>query len=187
MAKAAAKTKGKAGRISRYDPVRYPVIARMLKSSGRTNEDIAAALGVSRMSIHNWERAHPEFAEALKSGLLEANSQIFDSLYRRALGYEIEEVRTTVRKLPDGSQETRVEKIRKPVHADTTAIIFWLKNLCPEKFRDVSDLRHSGGVDLREDADAQNIKEILKSDPEARDAVKEAFRKLYPGPSKTAH
>ena len=156
-------------------------IAAMLRGDDKTYAEIAAVFQVTEKTIYKWAKEHPEFGEVLKKGRLEILANLEMAAQKKCQGYEFEEVRTTVRKLADGSQETRVDKAKKFVPPDSTMIIFLLKSLNPKKYREIVDLRHSGGVAIEEDSDARNIKEMLKNDPEAKAAVRAAFDKLYPG------
>lgn len=164
-----------------YDERHHPTTAMMLKATGYTEEEIADILGINPDTLYTWKKKYPAFAEALKMTAAQANSQVKASLFKRAIGYEYEETKTSVVKKGDGTQETKVEKIHKTVIPDTTAQIFWLKNKCPEEFKDVIDNRLSGGVGIGADQDAGNLKEILKKDPAAKDALRSAFDKLFPG------
>ena len=157
------------------------MIIRALASVGKNRDEIAALMEISRDTLYSWQKRWPEVKAALDHGAVEANAEVVASLFRRAVGYEFEETRTTVRKLPDGTQETKVEKIKKHVAPDPTSLIFWLKNRCPDQFKDVNDLRHSGAVKVEHTEDAE-IKELLKNNPEAKAAVRAAFEMLYPGP-----
>lgn len=187
--KAPKKTKGKAGRITCYDPKRHPVIARMLRACGRTMEDVALAIGVTRPTLNNWAKANPEFADALQMGLIQANAQVVDSLFKRAIGYEYEEVKTVVTKDADGRPISRVERTKKQVAPDVGACCFWLKNRESEEWSDVNDIRLKGRLDHGIVAvdEAAEIRARLDADPAAREAVREAFSQLYPPPGKNAH
>jgi len=50
-------------------------IARKVLAEGRSIVAVAAELGISRKTIYNWKDAHPEFAEAIESGV--AKSQAY--------------------------------------------------------------------------------------------------------------
>ena len=169
------------GRRSIYDERHHPNTAMMLKATGYTDEECALVIGISRDTLYKWAKKYPAFSDALKMTSAQANGQVKASLFKRAIGFEVEETKTSISKKADGSQDTKVEKTKKYIVPDTTACIFWLKNKCEDEFKDVMDQRHSGGVALGEDSDARNIKEILTRDPEAKEAVRAAFTKLYPG------
>jgi len=63
------KDKRPANRPSEYDKPggdeKAPAIAQQLTLLGATEEEIAAAFGVSRRSITNWKGRYPQFKQAL--------------------------------------------------------------------------------------------------------------------------
>ena len=179
--KKAPGTLDKVGRRSIYDEKHHPNTAMMLRATGFTEEQIAGIIGIGIATLNVWKKQHPEFREAIKMTPAEANGKVKASLYKQALGYEVEEVKTAIIKNADGTQSTKVEKIKKHIQPSSTATIFWLKNKCPDEFKDVSDMRHSGGLTVKEDSpNARNIKAILEESPEAREALRGAFEKLFP-------
>jgi len=54
---------------------------------GHTNKEMAEALGVSKGTIGNWKKQHPEFAHWLQKGKDEADSKVVDGWYRAATGH----------------------------------------------------------------------------------------------------
>lgn len=117
------------GRPQTYDPDRHPIWAEGLAKLGKIEDDIAAAMGIHVSTLRDWKKKFPEFSVALKIGKSEADTQVENSLFKRAMGYEYEETKT----VNDGE---RVEKTIKQVAPDVTAQIFWLKNRKPEEWRD---------------------------------------------------
>jgi predicted transcriptional regulator len=78
----------------------------IIASLGMTDEEIAVILGISPRTLNYWKKRGPEFLQSLKRGKLKADFQIAKSLYEKAKA------------------------------GDTTAMIFWLKNRQPERWRD---------------------------------------------------
>lgn len=117
------------GRPSLYDPERHPIWAEGLAKLGKIEDEIAAAMGINVDTLREWKKKHPEFSVALKIGKSEADTTVERSLFKRAIGYEYEEI-----KIVNGGERT--EKTIKQVAPDTTAQIFWLKNRKPEEWRD---------------------------------------------------
>jgi hypothetical protein len=150
-----AGEKKKTGRPSRYNPDLHPDTARSLARKGKTNHQIAEALGVNLDTVQTWINTYPEFSEALKEGKAPADAKVERSLFQRAIGYKITEKK--VIQMPDGS--TRKEVTEKEVAPDTTAQIFWLKNRLPGEWRDKQVLEHGG-------TDGQPIKVEMKLDIE---------------------
>lgn len=77
---------------------------------GLTDEQIAKNMGISTSTLYAWKLNHSEISEALKRGKEVADYEVENALYREAL------------------------------RGNTTAQIFWLKNRCPEKWRDKQDV-----------------------------------------------
>ena len=146
MGKAGAKDKKKprpvkkkkgAGRPVKYDPALIPQLAKWMRRSGLTDIQIAKELGVNKTTIYAWKKRYEEFSNSLKESKDFVDSLVEDSLLKRAIGYNYEEVKIIGKKMENGETETiRVEKTKKTVIPDTTAQIFWLKNRQPAKWRD---------------------------------------------------
>lgn len=118
---------------------------------GATDDEIADFFDVSTRTINRWKTTRPEFAEALYRGKDSADDRVEDSLYHRALPRDIEEEQAIkLKKVTYGEngkrllEEERVEivKVRKFMPPDTTAMIFWLKNRRPDRWRDVHKHEH---------------------------------------------
>jgi hypothetical protein len=131
--------RGKGGRPTAYKP-QYVERVRELCNNGATDAEIADAFHVDITTIWRWKCRFPEFCNALKTGKSEADARVERSLYHRAIGYSYESEKITV--LRDG-KIVRVP-YREHVPPDTTAMIFWLKNRQPAKWRDVQ--RHEVGT-----------------------------------------
>ena len=117
---------------------------------GATDERLAEFFDVCVATINNWKKEHPEFLESIKKGKHVADSEVVNSLYGRANGYEYTEVRDEV-------SEQGVKKVttKKQMAADTTAAIFWLKNRQPKQWRDkqeqvVVEMTHEQWLDSLE-------------------------------------
>ena len=94
---------------------------------GLTDKQIAHNMGIGTRTLYNWKKAYLPIMQALKAGKEVVDYQVENSLLKRALGYEYDE-----EKFVDGEVVT----IKRQVQPDTTAIIFWLKNRRPDKWRD---------------------------------------------------
>ena len=99
---------------------------------GLTEEQIAANIGIHRDTLNEWKKKYSDISDTLKRGKEVVDRMVENALLKRALGYDYEEVKTTISE-KDGK---KVEKTIKHVQPDTTAQIFWLKNRKPEEWRD---------------------------------------------------
>lgn len=95
---------------------------------GLTDKQIAHNIGISPCTLYSWEQKHPEFLHALKKGKEVADYEVENALFKRATGYSYEETIT------EYGEVSKV--VKKHVAPDTTAIIYWLKNRRPKKWRD---------------------------------------------------
>lgn len=119
-----------AGRPTKYR-TEYCKQASKLCSLGAVDSDLADFFEVSVSTINLWKVQHKEFSESLQIPKAEADARVTNSLYRRAVGYEHDEVDIRVVE----GQIVKTE-IRKHYPPDTTACIYWTKNRQPEQWRD---------------------------------------------------
>ncbi len=73
---------------------------------GLTDIQIAERIGVNRATLYDWKKRFPAISDALKRG-------------KEVVDYEVQNV-----------------LLEKALSGDTTALIFWLKNRRPDKWRD---------------------------------------------------
>ncbi|MBQ9093290.1 MAG: hypothetical protein IJY03_04755 [Prevotella sp.] len=100
---------------------------------GADLKGLANLLGCGLTTLKRIKKAHPEFVELIKVSSEVADDEVVSALYKRALGYDVEETVTEVKVSPSGAaQTTYVKKVKKHVPPDTTAMIFWLKNRTKE-------------------------------------------------------
>lgn len=128
------------GRPSKYKP-EYAEQARKLCELGATDVELADFFEVSDRTIYRWSQAHDEFCQSLKVGKEAADERVVNSLYRKAVGYEQEEVKIF---MPAGASEPVYAKYTAKHAPDTTAALFWLKNRRPNEWRDKQQHEHSG-------------------------------------------
>src|SRR5690242_5095291 len=111
-----------AGRPSSYKP-EYAEQVRKLCLLGATNEEIADFFGVVTSTLDNWRAEYPEFLGAIKEGKLQADANVGQRLFERAMGFTHPEEKIFQ---VDG-QIIRADTT-KQYPPDTAAAIFWLKN-----------------------------------------------------------
>jgi len=132
----------KRGRKSLYNPDIHPKKAHGLTLMGKTNDEVAKALGITRETLNQWKKQFPEFSDSIKGTKDIADAPVVKSLYQRALGYEYTE--TSVKNDPDKGIITTTTV--KQVAPDVTAQIFWLKNRQPRDWRDKQTVELGGEV-----------------------------------------
>ena len=128
-----------AGRPSKYKPDYHPDQAYKYCLLGVTDAELAALFEVDEATINRWKEAHPEFAEALLRGKDQADAEVSQKLYHRAMGYSHKED-----KIFQYEGRPIIVPTIKHYPPDTTAAIFWLKNRQKGKWRDVRNTEVTG-------------------------------------------
>lgn len=133
------------GRPGLYDEWLTPDGLLQIKGwarDGLTEETIAHNMGVSIRTLFDWKKRFPALSAALKKGKGPADIEIEDALYKSAHGYTVtetvEEIYTSGEKGPDGQYKVtgrHIRKITREVPPNVTAIIYWLNNRKPERWR----------------------------------------------------
>lgn len=113
---------------------------------GLTDEQVAHNMGIRRSTLNEWAKRFPDIADTIKKGKAPADIEVENALYRRAVGFTYEETTTDVEQIPtsktddDGNPVIReivhTKTVTKTALPDPTAMIFWLKNRRPDKWRD---------------------------------------------------
>jgi transcriptional regulator with XRE-family HTH domain len=130
------------GRPSKYDPSRLEEIKNYCLL-GAKDKELATFLGISESTLNKWKEDYPEFSESIKAGKEIADSMVAQSLYRRALGYEHEDVDIRTVGVGKGFSEIVQTPIIKKYPPDPTSMIFWLKNRQKDKWRERQEIDHT--------------------------------------------
>lgn len=111
---------------------------RGLARRGLSDEDIAKSIGINRTTIYDWKKKYPTFANALRDGKLVADLAVESALFKKATGFTVTDTKTTsfLDKETGELVEGKTEVTTKHVLPDTLAIMFWLKNRCPDLWKD---------------------------------------------------
>lgn len=119
---------------------------------------------------------------SLKKGKEVADFEVENALYKRALGYDYEEVKTHIEEV-DGKKKKKVEKTHKHIPADVTAQIFWLKNRT-NKWRNKDNIEvekikaETELIKEKTKAEVAKLEKELKTDTKTEDKLKEYFEAL---------
>lgn len=166
MAKAAKAGKGRPSKFSQSLAARILELA----TKGKTEVEIAHSLGISPTTLANWKGKHPDFLEALKKAKDVADDLMEATLFQRGMGYSYSAVKFFFdSKSGKVVSQAYVEKLPP----DTTAIIFWLKNRRPDRWRDVNKHELTG-------ADGGPIKTQQVTKAEIEKAAREAREDVPP-------
>ena len=119
----------------------FILIAKAAARFGAIEEEIADELNVGIATITRWKNQFPEFRSALNVAKASADDRVERSLYQRANGFVYDAVKLFQTR--DG--KVIEHRYRDYAFPDTTAIIFFLKNRRPERWRDVHNIEAEHG------------------------------------------
>jgi len=174
-----------AGRNNKYPTHVEPfldAISAMCRD-GLIEEEICKRLDVGVSTFGEYKLEYPALVEALKNGKAIADYNVENSLYSRAMGYEVLE---TTKEMPEltvlggeaGIQNIKfpelviTKEVTKELPPDPTSMIFWLKNRRPDKFRDVQHVANTDPLDfthMTEDEIDKRFDRIKERTAEIRD------------------
>lgn len=131
---------------------------------GLTYADIAHNCGVSLSTFKEWVKKYTSLAVALKHTREVADIRVENALYKRAIGYDYEEVITE-----KGPRGVLVRTIKKHVPPSEVAAFFWLKNRKPEVWRDkpAEHAERTNSVEVIFDVDEEEKTDAESADPAA--------------------
>lgn len=129
-----------AGRPTDYRD-EYAAQAFKLALLGMTDAEMASFFEVDERTVNNWKIEHPEFFQSITRGKGEADGDVAEKLYRRAMGYSHEAVKIF---MPSGSSEPVYAAYTEHYPPDTQAASLWLRNRQPAKWRDKQEHEHAG-------------------------------------------
>lgn len=143
------RKKGAGGRPSKYDEKYTPQLVKWMARSGKTQKEIADELDITETTLYAWARKYPEFSESLKENGNFIDSLVEDSLLKRALGYTVEELEVTETTRKDGTIGEKVKRTRKHIEPHPTAIIYWLNNRQPARWRNRVEVETQDQKEIR--------------------------------------
>lgn len=117
------------------------------KEGGFTDLKLSRLFGVSKSTINRWKHDHPTFWDSIRKGKDEFNVATAENcLLKRLKGFSYKETTKEVDGVTKELETTKV--VTKQVVPDTTALIFFLKNRDPERWRDKQEVQHSGELKI---------------------------------------
>jgi len=129
---------------SKYDANTFPLLAECYARDGLIDVDIAKKLGISHETYYTYKKKYPEFFDAIKRGKKPVDYEVVNSLLKRALGYSFQEKTTELEIDSNGvPKPAKIKTVEKHIPGDVTAMIFWLKNRKPDKWRDKQEIDHT--------------------------------------------
>jgi len=128
---------------------------------GLIEDQIAKNLGIGITTLKDYKNRYPSFMAALKRGKEVVDTEVENSLFKRANGYSYIEVTKELKAVLDEDgipikddnghtiKEMQITKaITKEVVPDVTAQIFWLKNRKRLEWRDKQDIELNGNINV---------------------------------------
>lgn len=134
-----------AGRPSLYDIHVKPELERIpkLRRQGLTEEQVAKVLGVGISTFKEYKNKYPDLAAALKKGKCQLVEDLEDTLYKKALGKcKVKSSKKFIEEV-DGKKKVKIEETEQEIAPDTGALVFALKNLAPDRWKEVRDVNFS--------------------------------------------
>ena len=126
----------KEGRPTKYSKELYPKIRKLIKL-GATDKEVAELIDICESTFTNWKTEYPEFLAFLKECKEITDSDMEQSLRKRAMGCTTVE-RKTIRRFSnekDSMELYEESEIIKEHAPDTKAIERWLYNRDPERWK----------------------------------------------------
>lgn len=103
---------------------------------GAIDKEIADFFDVCEATINNWKKKYPEFLESIKKGKIIADANVAESLYNRAVGFEIKETKFAQCE----GVFTDEREVTKIIPGDVKACQIWLNNRQSDKFKDKQEI-----------------------------------------------
>jgi hypothetical protein len=119
----------------------FPERAKKLAEEELLDEQIWKQLGIKKVAFYDYQKKYPNFANALKEGKRRPNEEVEAARFKRAVGYETQEVIAVPMGSGEDAKARVVRIVRKHVPGDVTEQIFWLKNRVREKWRDAREVQ----------------------------------------------
>ena len=159
------------------NPDNLTVLAAWARA-GKTDEQIAKLIGISRSTLSEWKKNHESIREALSTGKEFANRMVENSLYKKALGFSV-----PVKKgfkvgrvifVEDGKRKEEKEELETIeethyVEPDTRAIMFFLTNRMPEfwamkQAEAVAEEAEGGGMICMDTGEMEEVKKKIEEE-----------------------
>ena len=124
-----------AGQPTKYKEVFNEQVLKLC-ALGAKDTEVADFFKGCEATINNWKHDYPEFLESIKKGKDKIDTEMVEGAQlHRALGYEHKED-----KVFNANGHPLVVPTTKHYPPDSTALIFWLKNRNPSRWRDKQDI-----------------------------------------------
>jgi hypothetical protein len=135
------------GRPTKYLPI-YAKQAKKLAEKGLIDKDIYDILGIAEKNGIIWKSKYPEFRKGIEEGKETDNRLVENSLTKKALGYEYEEITSEpIINLITGEKTIEITRIvKKHVPASDSSIQFYLTNKMKEKYSNNQNINMNANI-----------------------------------------
>lgn len=140
---------------------------------GLTDKQIIEKMGIATSTFYQWKIDVPEFLELFKYKKELALIGTEEALRKATTGYFVEEVKI----ITDGDKKpVRIEKTRKYIKPEVTAIMYYLQNVAPDVWKNVQKVEYTG-----KNGDAIKIEQKNNIDfsKMSKDDIMELVRECY--------
>ena len=123
-------------------------LCRHLKQ-GSSIKSACALVGISQETFYKWRKEKAEFSETIKRAMAIPDKAVENALYKSAImghSYIEREFKSISNKEGTKIIEIPVKSVKKFIPPNVTAQIFWLKNRCPEEFKDKQEIEAGEGL-----------------------------------------
>ncbi len=129
------------GRPTKYTKDLYPKIEKLIKL-GATDKEVAELIDVTESTFNLWKVKHKEFSEFLKECKTITDSDMEQSLRKRAMGCTTTEKKVIRRfdREKDSMELYEESEIVKEHAPDTKAIERWLFNRNPDRWKNKQEV-----------------------------------------------
>ena len=133
-----------AGRKGKYNKAIHNKMIECIRK-GYTYLETAKSCGIAEVTLYEWLKESsnvykPQLAKDFKKAQEVLDFKVEQKLFKRSMGYKHKEVIKELVRNEDGTQELRVTKIIEKERApEVGAMVFWLKNRQPDRWRDKRD------------------------------------------------
>lgn len=126
---------------------------------GLSESQIIKHLGITQNKFNSLKKANDELKKDINYSKLLTDYAVEDALLKKALGSISKEVKET-----EKESGTEMVTVTKEVPADTSALQFWLKNRCPDRWneKNVSGKSTEEMLDSIMERITKNAKESVK-------------------------
>jgi len=135
---------------------------------GLSDAQIATNLGVNVTTFNYWKRTRPELALLLEKAREPIIREVENALYKRAIGYKFTEVN-----VERSRRKKIIKKTLKEVPPDVKAIIFYLTNRVPSKWK------FSSKIETGPITDPEGEMDLSKLSDEKLALLEEAIRESH--------